>query len=175
MNLFKQFLDEGRATAGKSRAAFAGTARADLHPFLYACIGDENNGMQLSVLSVLARQDLDAWEQAGVWSRASEGVAIRELSTLIAALPEGPSDRPRPEQIAARLVRLLPSELAVDVEATRGLTRAQKLQVTIFCAVFALMCHWIIAGFETSSREGAAAAPVSSGSVASGSPKSSDR
>ena len=32
--------------------------------FLLAPIGDDNNGMQLSVLSALARLNVDPWEQA---------------------------------------------------------------------------------------------------------------
>ena len=88
MNLFKQLINQDRALAAKSRTSSPEALRADLHPFLYALIGEEKSGMQLSVLSALARQNLDPWEQAQVWSEASEGVAIRELSSLIAALPE---------------------------------------------------------------------------------------
>ena len=32
--------------------------------FLYASVGDDNNGMPLTVLSALARMDVDPWEEA---------------------------------------------------------------------------------------------------------------
>jgi hypothetical protein len=37
---------------------------AEFDNFLYASIGADRNGMPLSVLSALARLDLDPWEEA---------------------------------------------------------------------------------------------------------------
>lgn len=92
--------------------------------FLYAPIGEESNGMQLSVLSALARQNVDPWEEAAMLTRLPGETAMRKLAALIAALPNGPAARIDPETIAARLVALLPER---PVEESR--LRAAYAQV----------------------------------------------
>jgi hypothetical protein len=37
---------------------------AVINRFLYASVGDDNNGMDLTLLSALARQNVDAWQKA---------------------------------------------------------------------------------------------------------------
>lgn len=82
---------------------------SDYDEFLFAIIGEETNGMPLSVLSALTRLDLDPWQQAARLTRLSRGQAIREVSSLIGALPRGRWRAPESESIATRLVTLLPS------------------------------------------------------------------
>ena len=65
--------------------------------FLFAPIGADRNGMLLSVLSALARLDIDPWQEAVQLAALPEETATRRLSSLIAALPDGPSARPRDE------------------------------------------------------------------------------
>ncbi len=84
----------------------------DFDEFLYAPIGEENNGMLLSMLSVLARLNLDPWDEAARLARLPREAATRILATLIAALPEGPSARADPGELAQRLVALLPPSVA---------------------------------------------------------------
>ena len=62
----------------------------------------------LSVLSALARSDVDPWEEAAQLAQLPEDTAARKLVSLIAALPKGASARPDPETIAPRLIALLP-------------------------------------------------------------------
>jgi hypothetical protein len=83
--------------------------------FLLAPIGDDNNGMQLSVLSALARLDVDPWDEAATLARLPRAAATSKLAALIAALPAGPSARPDPRTIAARLIALLPTRVDPDV------------------------------------------------------------
>jgi hypothetical protein len=128
MNLFKHLISQDRSIDAEGRTAWAGPPEADLQPFLYAIIGEEQSGMQLSVLSALARQDLDPWQKARDWSKASKGVAVRELSSLIAALPEAPTHRPRPEEIAARLIALLPPGGASGSRGDGGLGAGAKAE-----------------------------------------------
>ncbi len=81
-------------------------SRSELDAFLMAPVGEDsnNNGMQLSVLSALARQGIDPWEEAAGLSRLPSEAATRKLTSLIAALPDGPSRRLDPGTIAARLI-----------------------------------------------------------------------
>src|SRR3984885_3698889 len=88
---------------------------SEFDDFLLAPIGDDNNGMQLSVLSALARLDVDPWEEAAALARLPRAAATSKLASLIAALPTGPSARPDPATIAVRLIPLLPRPVASDV------------------------------------------------------------
>src|SRR5580704_16095137 len=76
--------------------------------FLFAPICEEANGMQLSVLSALARMDVDPWEEATRLAAMPKAIAERALvSTLDRVLGKG-WNRSETEVIAARLVQLLP-------------------------------------------------------------------
>src|SRR5271170_8089798 len=76
--------------------------------FLFAPIGEDSNGMVLSVLSALARLDIDPWQEAANLSGLPGGAATQRLASLIAALPDESSAYPDPATVAARLVALLP-------------------------------------------------------------------
>ena len=64
--------------------------------------------MVLSVLSALARLDLDPWQEAAKLAGLPGEAAVRRLTGLIAALPDGPSASLNPGTIAARLIAHLP-------------------------------------------------------------------
>jgi hypothetical protein len=81
--------------------------------FLYAPIAEESNGMLLRVVSVLARSNLDPWEEASKLARLPADTAIRKLAALIAAMPRGPSARPDPRTVATLLIPLLPRPIRV--------------------------------------------------------------
>jgi hypothetical protein len=81
---------------------------AEFNAFLYAPIGEEGNGMTLSVVSALARQNIDPWAHATYLSNLPWQSAVRDLASMIAALPAGPEPRPPPDAIATRLIALLP-------------------------------------------------------------------
>jgi hypothetical protein len=75
--------------------------------FLCAPIGAIQSGAGLSVLSALARANVDPWEEATSLALMSREAAVARLTALIDALPnEGTIDIP--STIAADLVALLP-------------------------------------------------------------------
>jgi hypothetical protein len=78
--------------------------------FLFATIGDDRHGQPLSVLSALARSDLDPWREAASLSRIPREAAARRLSALIAALSDEPITRLPVDKIVADLVALLPGD-----------------------------------------------------------------
>ena len=84
------------------------TAKTDLETFLYAPIGEEGNGMTLSVLSGLSRLGVDPWDEAARLSRLPRDGAITSLGQRIAELPRGAWQLSDTMGIAARLVALLP-------------------------------------------------------------------
>jgi hypothetical protein len=82
--------------------------RPDLDRFLFATVGDEIDGMPLSVISALTRLGLDPWQEAGRLSSLSNREAVEQLARLIVELPGRfrPLDEAR--EIADRLIQLLP-------------------------------------------------------------------
>jgi hypothetical protein len=68
--------------------------------FLFAPIGEDRNGMLLSVLSALARLHVDPWQEAAKLARLPREAATQRLASLIAALPDGPSAHLDPGALA---------------------------------------------------------------------------
>jgi len=87
--------------------AFGG-ASGVFDAFLYAAIDEDRHGVPLTVLSALARRNLDPWEEAARLGRLPPSAAVRELADLIAGIATGPIPRADAETIAARLQALLP-------------------------------------------------------------------
>jgi hypothetical protein len=58
--------------------------------------------MLLSVLSALARLDLDPWREPAELAQMPKQAAKQRLTSLIEMLPEAPSTRPEPETISTR-------------------------------------------------------------------------
>jgi hypothetical protein len=89
--------------------------------FLFALICEEAHGMQLSVLSALARMDVDPWEEATRLAAMPTAVAERTLvSTLDRVLGKN-SNPSEMKVVAARLVQLLPQRgEGVTIAPTAG-------------------------------------------------------
>src|SRR5439155_14837617 len=58
--------------------------RSDLDKFLFAAVGDEIDGIPLSMISALTRLGLDPWQEAGRLSSLSSREAVEQLARLIA-------------------------------------------------------------------------------------------
>ncbi len=84
------------------------TPRPDFEAFLFAPIGEECNGMTLSVLSGLSRLDVNPWDEAAELSQLPKDRAIAALDRRIAQLPLGKWLLSDTAGIATRLVDLLP-------------------------------------------------------------------
>ena len=82
--------------------------RSEFNEFLFASIGEESNGMLLSVISALARLDIDPWQEAARLSDLPKDLAAAAIGRLIGQLPGTRWNRSDTVSIAARLVELLP-------------------------------------------------------------------
>ena len=76
--------------------------------FLFAPICEEANGMRLSVLSALARMDVDPWEEATRLAAMPKAIAERTLVSTVGRVLGKSRNPSEMEVIAARLVHLLP-------------------------------------------------------------------
>jgi hypothetical protein len=105
---------------------------SSLDDFLFATIGEEENGMRLSVASALARRGMDPWAEARRLAGLPRAKATEALAALVGAIPLArwkTSDAPK---IATRLSQLLPSStVAFTVSGAKapghGLIRPRTL------------------------------------------------
>jgi hypothetical protein len=117
------------AAAIRSSSTFALAPEFDA--FLFAPIGEEQNGMLLSVVSALARLSVDPWQEAANLAQLPRATATRRLASLIAPLPDRPSTHLDPEANAARLIACLPRRVgsnAKSPEASRSVTVPRIMQ-----------------------------------------------
>lgn len=93
---------------------------AEFDEFLYALIVEESDACPLTVLSALARLNMDPWDEAARLAQLPRETATQILDALVAALPSGPSPRPDSGALAARLVALLPGRTEIGGHSANG-------------------------------------------------------
>jgi hypothetical protein len=117
--------------------------RTELDPFLFAPIGEERNGMLLSVLSALARLDMDPWQEAATLTIMPTEDATARLTCLLSSLPSYAENPPGPGTIAG-LIALLPHALMQERGPSGivwgGGTSAQWIIAVYFVMTFLMMC-----------------------------------
>lgn len=86
---------------------------SEYNEFLFAPICDEPSGLKLSVLSALARQNIDPWQEAAALARLSSSAAKARLAGVIAV--DGVNNA---DAVAAILVDLLPRATPIGAPAT---------------------------------------------------------
>ena len=86
--------------------------------FLFAPLGDDLNGAPLSVVSALARLDVDPWKEALSLARMPREPAMGRLTSLIASLPKDSATGFAPEVAATRLIALLPQATRFNAAAS---------------------------------------------------------
>jgi hypothetical protein len=109
--------------------------------FLFASIGEDGNGMPLSVVSALARLDVDPWQEAARLSDLPRAAAAAALDGLIRRLPAGRWDQSDTRRIAARLIELLPGgdPVARRDEAEPGGRAKTMLSTVVWLIVLAFL------------------------------------
>ena len=60
---------------------------SDLSDFVFATVGEEQNGMPLNVVSGLTRLGLDPWDEAARLAVLPKALAAEKLAPMIARLP----------------------------------------------------------------------------------------
>ena len=110
--------------------------------FLLAPICDEPGGMRLSVLSALARMNVDPWEEA---ARLAALTTADAQKTLVSTLNLFPGKRQRSaetELLAVRLIALLPkaseTTVAGNATVTEGRTKRYRYWLMWLCLAVAM-------------------------------------
>ena len=146
---------------------------SQFNDFLFASVGEEKNGMMLSVVSALARLDLDAWQETANLAILPRTMATERLTSLIAALPDEFLVHEDPAEIALRLIVRLPRQGYSDAQAGKnanGLTTRATIQTQTYLLV-ALVMMLIIENLALAGRQqptvhdNNASAPIASEAV----------
>jgi hypothetical protein len=110
---------------------------SDLNDFLFAAVGEQQNGMPLNVVSGLTRLGLDPWEEASRLAALPKTLAAEKLAPIIARLPV---DRPEPSDnlaISRQLVELLPEPQRAAspgrAQAEAGGKKYLKVMILLAC------------------------------------------
>ena len=118
---FSHRLDLANETKAAARAPRPGS---EFNAFLFSPIGEGRNGMPLSVVSLLARCDVDPWLEAASLAAMPADAAVRRLDSLIRALPDQPLTLPDSRTVATRLIALLPRCTAPNTRPPEKRARA---------------------------------------------------
>ena len=118
------------------RARFS-LPHSELSGFLFASVGDETNGMPLSVISALTRLGVDPWDKAARLAALLKVRAAEALAPMIAQFSIGRSSRSDDVAVARRLAGLLPMH---DRAASPGREPASKGIVQSLQPLMFLVC-----------------------------------
>jgi hypothetical protein len=119
--------------------------RPDLDKFLFATVGEETNGIPLSVVSAFARLGVDPWEEAGRLSVLSRDEAAEQLARLIAETPGRSRALAEAREVARPLVVLLPNHDTAPRIASQIQIRPRYLKL----AAALPTPYWIVGGVLT--------------------------
>jgi hypothetical protein len=142
-----------------TRRASPSVLASEFDNFLFAPIGDDQNDMPLSVLSALARLNIDPWKEAAELAQLPRETATRRLASSIGALLDGPTVHLEHGEIAARLIALLPRQGGSSIQAcgtSSGVVEITQFRISLWTIavflVFTLVSQWIVASSQTSAR-----------------------
>jgi len=129
---------------------------SQFNEFLFAPIGEDSNGMLVSVLSGLARSDVDPWQEAARLAQLPGEAATLRLAALIGALPDRAASHSDPRTIAARLIALLPRRSGSDAEPQQAAAwpamNSRPWWIYIVVMSFVLGSQFLIASHQLSPK-----------------------
>jgi hypothetical protein len=143
--------------------------RPEFSDFLIAPVGNDSNGMLVSVLSAIARQNVDPWQEAAELARLPRETAIQRLAALIATLPDGAPPHQNPSATAATLIALLPRRQPFETRSQTpsikavAMTKHSSLVVVMILFLAVMLCAKYIAASSQPPEHGIGArAPTTS-------------
>lgn len=117
--------------------------------FLQAFVGEDRNGNAVTVLSALARLDLEPWEEATALAALEKEAADSRLEMLLSQFRDVPALKQNYGSVARKLTRLLPKRrkrlTAVSDGAENGPAKSSGLIWAVLTFLF-LILQLILAG-----------------------------
>ena len=116
--------------------------------FLFASIPDDGGPAPLNTVSVLARLDIDPWQEAAELTRLPKDSAIQRLTALLVRMPGRPNGLPDAEMVAMRLVALLPGLKSASSAVTARIASPGRVFDPTFVAIgFGFAVVILVSGF----------------------------
>ena len=146
--------------------------KSEFDSFLFAPVGEEKNGMLLSVLSALARLDVDPWQEAATLTKMPAQDATLRLTSLLSSLPSDAATVVAPSTVI-RLISLLPR---VPLHDRRPRERSISVMARYWMIAFYFLLTFILMFAEWFAEDrhapaSTAGAPTAHSSEAAPSPK----
>jgi hypothetical protein len=88
---------------------------SEFDAFLFAPLGEDRNGLPLSVISHLARMNLDPWQEAGDLATLSTEAAARRLAVSLETLTDPILRQANSRSVILNLLALLPHRTPVAI------------------------------------------------------------
>ncbi|WP_448208269.1 hypothetical protein [Azospirillum sp. sgz302134] len=125
--------------------------QSDLTEFLAAPLWEEKNGSPLSVLSALARLDIDPWAEAARLAALPRDAAAAALAVILRRLPAQQPEAPDAVTTADRLVKLLPEGGSATTTVAHGETASRprrwgSINRWLFLLLMATLIAWGLKG-----------------------------
>jgi hypothetical protein len=133
-----------------------------LNAFLFAEVGTELNGSQLTILSILARLGRDPWAEAARWAEMPKAAMIDCLAYSIAQMPLCPQALVEARVTASRLVLLLPTPNSTvrRIEGVVATSSAMPRWALLTCFFGALAFGMAVNAMLASSPTTTVSAPI---------------
>ena len=126
--------------------------KSEFDDFLFTPIGEDKNGMLLSVLSAFARSNLDPWEEAAELDQLPGEPATQRLASLIAALPDRPMAHLDPVTVAGRLIAHLPHQARSNRSWCETCLSTGELMNFLEAAIYVSVIFVVLVSLTISSR-----------------------
>ena len=139
--------------------------------FLFACIGEDRNGLPLSVVSLLGRMNLDPWEEAAQLAAMPAEAAATRFTHSLDTLEDPVLRLASSQTLVLRLLALLPRQVRAALQtpsagaADVGITAPDRVTrigtyVFIACAIAAVGSRIIAEHTDPPARPGIVQAPA---------------
>jgi hypothetical protein len=150
--------------ARTAQVAFLGR---EYDEFLFSSVGEVGAGMPLTVLSALARQGVDPWQEAANLTQMPRDVATQRLASWVAALHDGLLARGESGTIATRLIALLPrrtgvlAPIQVPPPGKGPASNVRPVAAFVIFMAFLIGLQFVIAMGQSTAQVGNANGPAS--------------
>jgi hypothetical protein len=131
--------------------------------FLYTAVGEDKHGAPLTVLTALARQNVDPWDAAANLAKLPNDTATHNLQSLLAGLFGQTATTAEQSKVVSQLMALLPRDFTGSTQPQKAWHRLRSPRPQEFSAFvktvwlgsicITLMCltaQWLSVEFSTS-------------------------
>jgi hypothetical protein len=135
------------------RAASGWSLNSEFDEFLFASIGEEQNG-GLSVISMMGRLDIDPRQEAHKLAGLPRPTAIQQLALMIESLPDRMTSAADSKAIATRLLTKLPLRKMTLITPPIPLNITAKPLATMPWMIILVVATVLLLGISLFSQSG---------------------